>query len=206
MGLLKALLMPFQLWNDTVLSVGRWISIVAIGLMVLAILIQVFFRYVLNNALPWPDEAARFMMLWMTGLMAPMAYRRGGFVAIDMIREALPLKIGQVLTLVLLTISGAVLAIAVQIGWSEVTGFSGRFATSSLFVPGNGTGRCDALGAKGVGDTSWCRVPRSWMMLSFLIGVAFLLIVNIELMLRTLITLLGGEVKDLAPDDELLAE
>ena len=206
MGLLKALLMPFQLWNDTVLSVGRWISIVAIGLMVLAILIQVFFRYVLNNALPWPDEAARFMMLWMTGLMAPMAYRRGGFVAIDMIREALPLKIGQVLTLVLLTISGAVLAIAVQIGWSEVTGFSGRFATSSLFVPGNGTGLCDALGAKGVGDTSWCRVPRSWMMLSFLIGVAFLLIVNIELMLRTLITLLGGEVKDLAPDDELLAE
>ena len=207
MGLLKALLMPFQLWNDTVLKIGRWISIVAIALMVLAILIQVFFRYVLNNALPWPDEAARFMMLWMTGLMAPMAYRRGGFVAIDMIREALPRAMGLVLTLILLTISGAVLAIAVQIGWSEVTGFSGRFATSSLFVPGNGTGFCEMLGAKGVGDSAWCRVPRSWMMLSLLVGVTFLLIVNIELMLRTLITLMGGEVKDLAPpEDEIMAE
>jgi len=33
--------------------------------MVIVILLQVFFRYVLNNALPWPDELARFLMLWM---------------------------------------------------------------------------------------------------------------------------------------------
>ena len=84
MGILKSLLIPFQIWNDVALKIGRAVGIVAIGLMVLAILIQVFFRYVLNNALPWPDEAARFMMLWLTGLMAPTAYRRGGFVAIDM--------------------------------------------------------------------------------------------------------------------------
>jgi len=207
MGLLKALLMPFQIWNDTVLPIGRWISIVAIGLMVLAILIQVFFRYVLNNALPWPDEAARFMMLWMTGLMAPMAFRRGGFVAIDMVREALPKGVGSVLTIILLLISAVVLAFAVSIGWNEVTGFSGRFATSSLFVPGNGTGFCEALGAKGVGESTWCRVPRSWMMLSFLVGVALLFIVNVELILRSLITLFGGEVKDLMPpEDEILAE
>ena len=72
MALLHGLLKPFQAWNDFILPIGRWISIVAIALMVLAILIQVFFRYVLNAALPWPDEAARFMMLWLTGLMAPM--------------------------------------------------------------------------------------------------------------------------------------
>ncbi|MDD9921345.1 MAG: TRAP transporter small permease subunit, partial [Boseongicola sp.] len=102
MALLTGLLWPFQTWNDVVLKVGRWISIVAILLMVAAILIQVFFRYVLNNALPWPDEAARFMMLWMTGLMAPMAYRRGGFVAIDMLIEALPRAAGAILSLFLL--------------------------------------------------------------------------------------------------------
>ena len=34
MALLHGLLKPFQLWNDTVLPVGRWISIVAIALMV----------------------------------------------------------------------------------------------------------------------------------------------------------------------------
>ena len=102
MPLLMGLMKPFQIWNDNVLKVGRWISIVAIGLMVLAILIQVFFRYVLNSALPWPDEAARFMMLWLTGFMAPLAYRQGGFVAIDMLIESLPEKLGAALSLVLL--------------------------------------------------------------------------------------------------------
>lgn len=207
MALLHGLLWPFQTWNDTVLKIGRWIGLVAIALMVVVILAQVFFRYVLNNALPWPDEAARFMMLWMTGLMAPMAYRRGGFVAIDMLLEALPGKLTGILSLILLVIAGIVLAFAVTIGWAEVTGFSGRFATSSLFVPGNGTGFCETLGAKGVGDSAWCRVPRSWMMLSFLVGVVLLLIVNIELILRTLIQLLGGEVKQLAPpEEEIMAE
>ena len=180
MPLLMGLMKPFQIWNDNVLKVGRWISIVAIGLMVLAILVQVFFRYLLNNALPWPDEAARFMMLWMTGLMAPMAYRQGGFVAIDMLIEALPKKVGAGLSLILLVISGAVLAMAVSIGWGEVTGFGGRFATASLYVP------------TAFDFSQWFRVPRSWMMMSFFVGVILLLIVNIELILRSLITMLGG--------------
>ena len=207
MALLHGLLWPFQTWNDIVLKIGRWVSIVAIALMVIAILIQVFFRYALNSALPWPDEAARFMMLWMTGLMAPMAYRRGGFVAIDMLIEALPKSVGSILSLFLLVISGAVLAIAVSIGWGEITGFSGKFATASLFFPGGGTGVCEAIGLKQMGETFWCRIPRSWMMTSFFIGVLFLLIVNIELILRTLIQMLGGEVKELhAPEEEIMAE
>ena len=203
MALLHGLLWPFQTWNDIVLKIGRWISIVAIALMVLAILIQVFFRYALNNALPWPDEAARFMMLWMTGLMAPMAFRRGGFVAIDMLVVALPKGIGRALSLVLLLISGGVLLVAVIIGWGEVTGFGGRFATASLYVPLNGTGLCEMLGAKASGDSAWCRVPRSWMMLSFFVGVVLLLIVNIELILRNIIALLGEEdsLKDIAPPE-----
>lgn len=207
MVLLQGLLVPFQLWNDTILRVGRWVSILAIALMVFAILIQVFFRYALNNALPWPDEAARFMMLWMTGLMAPIAYRRGGFVAINLLLESMPKPVGTMVSLVLLLISGGVLAMSVSIGWNEVTGFSGKFATSSLFVPGGGTGICEALGAKQLGQSVWCRVPRSWMMLSFFIGVLFLLIVNIELILRTLITMFGGRVKELfAPEEEVMAE
>ena len=135
MALLHGLLRPIQMWNDLVLPVGRWISIVAIALMVVAILIQVFFRYVLNSALPWPDEAARFMMLWLTGLMAPLAFRSGGFVAIDMVVQAMPAKIGQIVSLFLLFISAGVLAMAVNIGWSEVTGFGGKFKTASLYVP-----------------------------------------------------------------------
>lgn len=180
MGILLAALAPLDWLNSHLLRIGRWIGIVAVALMVVAILIQVVFRYVFNNALPWPDEAARFCMLWMAGLMAPTAFRQGGFVAIDMIGHALPPRVGNVLSLLLLLISLVVLVIAVQIGYSEITGFGGKFATASLYVPGNLT------------LTEWVRVPRSWMMTSVFLGAILLTLVNIELILRNIIATFGG--------------
>ncbi|MBT8458027.1 MAG: TRAP transporter small permease [Rhodobacteraceae bacterium] len=207
MALLKALLLPLQLWNDVILKIGRGIGIVAIGLMVAAILIQVFFRYVLNNALPWPDEAARFMMLWLTGLMAPTAYRRGGFVAIDLAVRALPERIGAIVSLFLLVVALAVLLVALPIGWKEVTGFSGSFTTASLqtvFI----ISFTDGFPWLSF-EFGWFKMPRSQMMASLLVGVFLLIVVNIELIIRSLIVLLGGG-EDLRPipvgEDEIMAE
>ncbi|WP_108861053.1 TRAP transporter small permease [Ruegeria sp. Alg231-54] len=186
MGGLTSVLAPIAFVNEAVLRLGRAVGVVAIALMVIAILIQVFFRYVLGNALPWPDEAARFCMLWMTGLMAPTAFRRGGFVAIDMVPLMLPRGIGQTLNILLLLVSLAVLLVAVKIGWSEVTGFGGKFATAALYLPTS------------FGFDEWYRIPRSWMMASLLVGVILLISVNIELILRAVVTLLGGS--HLLPD------
>jgi len=166
---------------DIVLALGRWVGILAVAFMVAAILIQVFYRYILNNALPWPDEAARFGMLWMTGLMAPIAFRRGGFVAIETLPDLLPKRSGDVLNLILLSLSLVVLIVAVNLGYKEVTGFGGRFATASLYLPTSLT------------FDEWFRIPRSWMMLSLFVGVILLIAVNIELMLRSLIGLMGGD-------------
>ena len=178
MGGLLAVLAPIGFVNGAALKLGRAIGGLAVACMVLAILIQVFFRYVLNNALPWPDEAARFCMLWMAGLMAPTAFRRGGFVAIDMLAHALPSRVGQVLNLFLFTVSLVVLLVALEIGWGEITGFAGKFKTASLYVP--------TLSGE------WFRVPRSWMMLSLVVGLILLVSVNIELILRSIVALLGG--------------
>ncbi|MCL6285206.1 TRAP transporter small permease [Ruegeria sp. 2012CJ41-6] len=180
MGGLVSVLAPIGFVNEIILRIGRAIGVVAIAAMVAAILIQVFFRYVLNNALPWPDEAARFCMLWMTGLMAPTAFRRGGFVAIDMFGRALPSILGQILSLFLLLVSLMVLVVAIQIGWGEVTGFGGKFTTASLYLPTS------------LSFDEWHRIPRSWMMASLLVGVILLTSVNIELILRGLVTLMGG--------------
>ena len=67
MAFLLTILKPLEWFNDWAGRIGRNLSVAAIAIMVIVILLQVFFRYVLNNALPWPDEAARFMMLWLTG-------------------------------------------------------------------------------------------------------------------------------------------
>ncbi|SDY75400.1 TRAP-type C4-dicarboxylate transport system, small permease component [Jannaschia faecimaris] len=161
--------------NAGVLAVGRWVGIACMAVMVIFILIQVFWRYVLSNPLPWPEEAARFLMLWLM-VVAPTALRRGGFVAIDMVQLVLPRGVGATLNLILMAISLIVLVVAVQIGWSEVTGFSGRFKTSSLFYP---TG--DGLE----------KIPRSWMMASLLVGIAMMISVMVELIGRQIAVMAG---------------
>ncbi|MFP7571855.1 TRAP transporter small permease [Marivita sp. S2033] len=180
MAILLGLLAPLQVFNDIVLRIGRGIGVVAIALMVAAILMQVFFRYVLNNAQPWPEEAARFMMLWMTGLMAPSAYRRGGFVAIDMAVDALPRRVGEILSLILLVLALLVMVMGIQLGQNHVK--SGwLFASSSLYLP------LELVGMVGF------KIKLAWMYMSLYVGLILLAIVNVELILRTVISLFGGE-------------
>jgi TRAP-type transport system small permease protein len=166
--------------NGALLALGRWIGAACLGLMVIVILAQVFYRYVLNNALPWPEEASRFLMLWSTGLMAPTAFRRGGFVAIDMVVRMLPRLVATGLSVFLMVVTILVLWTALGIGWSEVTGIGGQFETDSLRVPVS------------LDFSVWMKVPKSWMMASMLVGVALLLLVAIELAIRNLYALIRG--------------
>ena len=185
MNPIQGLLQPLSWINERALKFGRALGIVAIAVMVAVTILQVICRYGFNNALAWPDEAARFCMLWMTGLMAPTAFRRGGFVAIDILPALLPATPLRVLQLVLLILSMLVLLVALRIGWNEVWGLGGRFASASLFIPVSWD------------FSQWYRVPRLWMMLSIPVGLVLLIAVNLELILRCLAQLLGA--RDLPP-------
>lgn len=218
MGLLMGILRPLQAVIDGVLAVGRWFGIGALGLMVLVILLQVVMRYVFNSALPWPEEAARFLMLWLTGLLAPSAYRVGGFVAIDTIQSVLPRVLGTVLSLCLLAIATLVLITAVQLGYKHV--FSGcLFKSSTLWLPFTFkftvpiplTDLDLTLCTRGTNVISftwgWTKMPLALSFLSLWLGVWLLLLVNIELVLRAVVTTLGGNDR-LRPmgDDTLKVE
>jgi TRAP-type C4-dicarboxylate transport system permease small subunit len=166
--------------NGGLSALGLWLGAACVALMVAFILAQVWFRYVIGTALPWSEEASRFLMLWMVGLMAPTAYRRGGFVAIDMLLAALPRAVAALMQVVLLGISTVVLVAAFRIGLSELSGLGARFATSALWYP------------SGVFPLEWAKVPRGWMMMSFHLCVTLLLLVNVELILRALARLGGA--------------
>ncbi|RMD89574.1 MAG: TRAP transporter small permease subunit [Alphaproteobacteria bacterium] len=166
--------------NGALLAAGRWLAVAAIAAMVAVTLAQVFFRYVLNNALPWPDEAARFAMLWMTGLAAPTALRAGGFVAIDMLPRALPRVPSALLNLCLLAIAMLVLIHGIELGHRHVK--SGwLFNSSSLKLP------LDWVGGSVV------RVKLAWMFMSLLVGLYLMLLVTVELTLREIARLLGWQ-------------
>ena len=51
--------------------------------------VQVVFRYVLNSALSWPEEMARFAFVWCVFLAAAMVTRRSRHVAVDLLPRAL---------------------------------------------------------------------------------------------------------------------
>jgi TRAP-type C4-dicarboxylate transport system permease small subunit len=167
--------------NSRVLAIGRWIGIIALAIMVCLILGQVFFRYALNDAPNWTEEGARFGMLWMTGLVAPLAYRMGGFVAIDMLEAALPKLLAGLLGILLLGISLWVLIIAWERGLNNhVDTLSGRGCSSSLRWPfGIEIGKCGA------------KFQNNYQYAALWVGVNLLILVNIELIIRQVITVLG---------------
>lgn len=181
MAVLQALLVPLQVFNDTVLRIGRGLAVVALAIMVCFILFQVVMRYSFNAAPNWTEEGARFLMLWMTGLIAPSAYRLGGFVAIDMLERALARWVSALLILALLLISFVVLIYGVQLGWDNIFSLSGRGKSASLRLP------LDWFGGERI------KFKNNWAFASLFVGMALLMLVNIELILRQMITLGGGE-------------
>ena len=163
-------------FNTICLRLGRQLAWIAIGLMVIIILVQVFFRYGLNSALPWPDEAARFLMLWMTGFIAPSAYRWGGFVSIEMLFRFLPSRVVKIVTLMLLMISLLVLVVGLQFGLKHVD--SGwLFSSSSLKWP------LQLIGMEAI------RVKLAWMYMSLPVGLAMMTLVNVELIIKNFLWL-----------------
>ena len=167
--------------NTVILKIGRQLAWIAIGLMVIIILIQVFFRYGLNSALPWPDEAARFLMLWMTGLIAPSAYRWGGFVSIDMLQRFLPKILSNILVFLILIISLTVLLIGFEMGLKHINA-GWIFSSSSIKIP------YSLLGGK----TEAMKL--AWMYMSLPVGIFLLIMVNVELALRNILSFFNSKI------------
>ena len=60
------------------------------SVMFLAVIAQVVFRYVLTHPLPWSEELARYLMIWVACLASSEAYRMKSHVGIDFIVKLMP--------------------------------------------------------------------------------------------------------------------
>lgn len=215
---LLALLRPLSALITVLNGAARWAALLLLAVMVLVILAQIVFRYVIGDALNWTEEAARFGMLWMTGLMAPLAYRRGGFVAIDMAERALPPRLGAMLVLVLTAVSLAVLIYALPLAARHVQ--SGcLFKSATLWLPftfefalpiwpGLDLTLCTRASPSIAFEAGWTKMPLAVMYASLYVGLQLLVLVNLELILRTLATILGAgdRLAEIPETDLVVAE
>jgi len=74
--------------------------------MTLVVLVGVFWRYVLSDALAWVEELARYTQIWLAWIGGGLAVRKGAHLAVEFVVDALPpaaraamLLIGRLLAL-----------------------------------------------------------------------------------------------------------
>lgn len=77
-------------FNFYIAKSAKYLAGLLLAFMVVMILGQVFFRYVLNDSLTWTEELSKFAMVWIACLVSPWAYRENLNVSIEMFQDALP--------------------------------------------------------------------------------------------------------------------
>lgn len=116
MTALEKLIRPLNTFNGFFTGIGRNVGMTLVALMTAIILIQVFFRYVLGNALSWSEEIARFMMVWLTFLIAPVAYHKGLNVSMDTVSSLFKGRFG---TIVQLVVNLLIMAMVMVLLWKS---------------------------------------------------------------------------------------
>ena len=122
-------------------ALDRWTCALCVALfaaILVVMILQVAFRYVLNSPLTWTEELARILYIWACYLGAPVALRRGNHVTIVFVAERLPTAVARLVGLgiqgislvffLVLAILGAILAakshsveaITLPIPWSLI--------------------------------------------------------------------------------------
>jgi TRAP-type C4-dicarboxylate transport system permease small subunit len=68
------------------------------AVMSVVILVQVFLRYVVKASLPWSEELARYLMVWIGLLGASLALQEGRHIEVTLLLERVPRRVRKVLT------------------------------------------------------------------------------------------------------------
>lgn len=144
------------------------------------VLIQIVFRYILNDSLIWTEEISKTMMVWGAFLVAPWAYRNGANVSIEMFTDELPLTLRRLLRLVL----NMLVIWIIVVFWSESFGMVERgFSIKAASLP----------------------VPVGWFFVVVPIAFGLMLLVGIELLLRDMLGLLHPQDDfDIAGSGEII--
>lgn len=125
-------------WADRLATGIERVLDALLGLMLLvmtiAVIWQVFARYVLDQAPGWSEELARFLVVWITMLGASAVLRSGGHVTITALLEALPPGLARIVIAVrdLLLLVCALVLIWFGYRFAEINSFQ---ASPAFEVP-----------------------------------------------------------------------
>lgn len=113
----------------------RWLTLgmeYLIGAILVALIVSVSCnvvgRALFNNSLPWADELARMLFIWLVFIGAAAAFSRYEHIAVDALVRRLPLRLAHMLYLLQHLIITALMVVMMWGGYQVLARSSGRSA------------------------------------------------------------------------------
>lgn len=113
----------------------RWLTLVMeylIGAILVALIVSVSSnvvgRALFNHSLPWADELARMLFIWLVFIGAAAAFSRYEHIAVDALVRRLPLRFAHMLYLLQHLIITGLMVVMMWGGYQVLTRSSGRSA------------------------------------------------------------------------------
>ena len=82
-------LQRYQKLLDAIDRVVSWVIIGSMATLTIVVVLQVFFRYILNDSLRWGWDIPRLAFIWVIMLSIPLGIRYNAHVGIDMVVQHL---------------------------------------------------------------------------------------------------------------------
>jgi len=98
------------------LGLLEWCVAVCLIVLVVTVFGQVLLRYLTYQPLAWTEEVARYLFIWLSLLGAAVAAKRGQHFAVDLLKNALGLRGGQTIALIVYIIEAAFYSLLVVAG------------------------------------------------------------------------------------------
>jgi TRAP-type C4-dicarboxylate transport system permease small subunit len=98
-------------------AIEQGLGVLFLLVMFISVLIQIFFRYVLQSPLTWTEEASRYSFIWIVLLGAAFAVRKKEHVVMEVLVKRFPAYLQRYISLVLNSIILISLIYLLPISW-----------------------------------------------------------------------------------------
>jgi TRAP-type transport system small permease protein len=106
-----------QTFETLFLAFNRWLLIAILGVMSLIIFTNVGLRYLTNESIPWAEEVARHLMIWLTFMGCGPVLRYGGHIAIENLQDNLPAAGARALRMLIVLLMLGLFGFFMYFGW-----------------------------------------------------------------------------------------
>lgn len=115
---------PKRAWIDGIdrrlLQFNRLLMMGALAAMTAIVFASVTIRFVSDYSIPWAEEVARYLMVWLTFLGVGPVLRYGGHVAIDSLPTSAPAGVARAARVAIVAIVAVFFLVLVGAGWQYV--------------------------------------------------------------------------------------